>query len=175
MMGFTRGGMWTRGPGGQERNSGTGGQGPVSEGQLLGASKVKIWGLTGTERLRRQLARVGVADVVDAAAGTGATSGKVLILHSGWVFDESLVAAMATAPVGTALLDESSDRVVAAVVDAAQRATNANRLGEPVAELPSGLRVVPPVTLVGSYNSRLRRREIPFLCALDASTVTPHY
>ncbi|HEY9545407.1 MAG TPA: CDP-alcohol phosphatidyltransferase family protein [Solimonas sp.] len=139
---------------------------------MLGASKVKIWGLTGTERLRRQLARVGVADVVDAAAGTGATSGKVLILHSGWVFDESLVAAMATAPVGTALLDESSDRVVAAVVDAAQRATIANHLGEPVAELPSGLRVVTPVTLVGSYNSRLRKREIPFLGALDASTVS---
>src|SRR3546814_7667119 len=79
---------------------------------------------------------------------------------------------MATAPVGTALLDESSDRVVAAVVDAAQRATIANRLGEPVAELPSGLRVVTPVTLVGSYNSRLRKREIPFLGALDASTVS---
>src|SRR3546814_11335178 len=79
---------------------------------------------------------------------------------------------MATAPVGTALLDESSDRVVAAVVDAAQRATIANHLGEPVAELPSGLRAVTPVTLVGSYNSRLRKREIPFLGALDPSTVS---
>src|SRR3546814_20878520 len=79
---------------------------------------------------------------------------------------------MATEPVGTALLDESSDRVVAAVVDAAQRATIANHLGEPVAELPSGLRVVTPVTLVGSYNSRLRKREIPFLGDLEASTVS---
>src|SRR3546814_19471231 len=94
-----------------------------------------------------------------------------LILHSGWVFDESLVAAMATAPVGTALLDESSDRVVAAVVDAAQRATIDNRLGEPVAELTSGLRVVTPVTLVGPYHSRLRKPEIPFSGAIDATTV----
>src|SRR3546814_18959597 len=119
MMGFTQGRMMTQAPSGQDRNSGTDRQGPVSEAQLLGASKVKIWGLTGTERLRRQLARVGVADVVDAPAGTGAPSGKVLILHSGWVFAESLVAAMATAPVGTALLDESRDRVVAEGVDAA--------------------------------------------------------
>src|SRR3546814_8362271 len=78
---------------------------------------------------------------------------------------------MATEPVGTALLDESSDRVVAAVVDAAQRATIANHLGEPVAEPPSGLRVVTPVTLVGSYNSRLRKRAFPFPGAFDASTV----
>lgn len=162
----------TQGSSKQDRESAAGRRSVVPTAQLLGGSDVRIWGLTGAERLRRQLARAGVVRALDAAGRIESVSGTVLLLHSAWVFDESLVTALVRAPVGTVLRDESSDRLVAAVVEAAQCPAIANRLGEVVADLPSGLNVVTPTTLVGTYNSKLRKRETPFLGALDASTVS---
>lgn len=164
--------MMTQASPGQDRNSEADRQGATPVALLLGSSDVAIWGLTGAERLRRQLARAGVTRVVDGLADRDAVSGKVLLLHSGWVFDEALVVAMAAAPAGTVLLDEHGDRPVAALVDAAHSAAMADSLGGPVAGLPSDLRVVTPATLVGTYNPKLRKRETPLLAALEAATVS---
>ena len=91
MRGFTQGCMMTQASPGQDRNSEADRQGAAPVALLLGSSDVTIWGLTGAERLRRQLARAGVTRVVDEAVDRNTVSGTVLLLHSGWVFDESLV------------------------------------------------------------------------------------
>lgn len=164
--------MMTQASSGQDRNSGADHQGAAAVALLLGSSEVKIWGLSGAERLSRQLARAGVTQVIDESADRRALSGTVLVLHSGWVFDESLVVAMAAARAGTVLLDEHSDRPVAAVVDCAQSGTIADLLGRVRAGLPPDLNVVTPSGLVGTYNKKLRKRETPLLAALEAATVS---
>jgi len=138
---------------------------------LLGHGSLKIWGLTGAERLRRQLRALGIADVATDVRAAGRQSAPVLLLHGDWVFDESLVRALTAATVGTALIDESHDRVVAALVEPARAEQVAALLGQPAAALPAGIAVATPAALAGTYNHRLRKRENPYLGLLDAATL----
>ena len=143
---------------------------PAPIAVLLGDSEVKIWGRTGAERLRRQLRTAGIVDAVTDVAAVHAHSGTVLLLHSGWVFDESLVVALSKAAPGSLLVDETSGCIVAALVDAASVAAVVPRIGAPAGALPAGQRLMTPATLAGSYNHRLRKREVPFLGALSEAT-----
>lgn len=129
-------------------------------GMILGAGDVRIWGMTARERLRRTFARAGLP-VTDAPPDTG---GVVLAL-GGWVYDESLIAALAKRP-GAVLLDESGVAVAAHVP--AARAAEASAALEQGAE-PRGLERLSLTEL--AYNEALRKREAPVLVRLTPENV----
>jgi hypothetical protein len=90
-------------------------------GMILGAGDVRIWGMTAAERLRRTFARAKVP-VVDQAP----VSGGVVLALGGWVYDESLLAALAKRP--NAVLHADDGEAVAAHVPAARVAQTSQAL-----------------------------------------------
>jgi len=133
----------------------------------LGAGTARIWGMTGAERLRRMFVRARLetateAQALDAPAGRG-----VLLARADWVFDESLIVAMAKRP-GAVLVNADGQAVAAHVTGAqAAAAVAALRDGAPI-ELP-GVQRLDPSEL--AYNSALRKREPPVLERLTEANV----
>jgi phosphatidylglycerophosphate synthase len=127
---------------------------------ILGKGDVRIWGMSAAERLRRTFARAGLA-VAEVAPDTG---GVVLALGA-WVYDESLIAALASRP-GTVLVTDTGEAVAAHVpaVRAAEAAT-ALQAGRD----PGGLQRLSLAEL--AYNEALRKREPPVLVRLSADNV----
>ncbi|OYX33083.1 MAG: phosphatidylglycerophosphate synthase [Caulobacterales bacterium 32-69-10] len=121
--------------------------------------------MTTTERLRRTLDRAGVPLVE-----TAPRKGSVLVLDAGWVFDESLVKALAVKP-GTALTAPTGE-VVAAHVHAKAASATARWLeaGGATADTPAVLAFEGADTLVPAYNVTLRKREPAMLVRLTAET-----
>jgi phosphatidylglycerophosphate synthase len=135
--------------------------GPTEDGgeppaRIVGRSPVKLWGMTTEERLRRSLVRAG--------------GGAGLVLNAEWVFDESLVRALAARP-GVALLAPDSAPVAAhprpGEVDGAVSAIEAGAADQ----LPSSLSRARAEDLVPSYNAALRKREAPLLRRLTPDSL----
>lgn len=132
---------------------------------LTAASTVSIWGMSSAERLRRQLERAGVTDVRAAAEGLAAEA-DVVILRLDWAFEQRLIDALATRP-GAALV--AGDVAVAANVKgaAAEAAVAAIAAGR----APDGTERLDSEGLAGSYNRKLRKREVAYLIPLDEESV----
>lgn len=126
-------------------------------GEIVGASALSVWSLPSAERLRRQLQRAG------ATAQTGAQ--RSVLLRADWVFDESLVKALARRDIDCTLTDGKGECVAANVI-AARAVELHSQLASGVA--PSDLQRLDAVTLVGNYNDALRKREAPILLPLTA-------
>jgi len=127
---------------------------------ILGAGDVRIWGMTAAERLRRTFARAGLQVVTEPPA-----QGGVVLALGGWVYDESLLAALAKRP--GAVLHADSGEAVAAHVPAARVAEAAAAL-EQGAD-PGGLTHLTLAEL--AYNSALRKKEPPVLVRLTPDNV----
>ena len=140
-------------------------QGPAGPSAVTaGQAGTRLWGMTSAERLSRIYRRQGLAEIaVDAAV-----SGDVVVVDAGWVFDESLIKALAGRP-GVALTDEAG-RMVAVNVPAAQARAVATAFdaGQPPAE--AGLTRLGALELGSAYNSALRKREPPVLERLTSQT-----
>ncbi|MEJ0100907.1 MAG: CDP-alcohol phosphatidyltransferase family protein [Pseudomonadota bacterium] len=129
----------------------------VVAGQVVGESTLRIWSLTSTERLRRQLARAGAtADV--------ATAGHVVLLRADWVYDDPFVKGLVARNTPCGMW--SDDTCVAIVVPPARVAAAAAELAQ--GRAPDDLPRVLPPEIAGSYNDKLRKREPPFLLPLTA-------
>jgi phosphatidylglycerophosphate synthase len=132
-------------------------------GRVVGDSPVGLWGMTSGERLRRTLARAGVSQHDDAEA-------DLLVLNAEWVFDESLVKALAARPETVLVSAEGRPvgaRVPAALADQAIRAvTSGDEAG-----LPPGLARMGAEALAPAYNAALRKRESPMLLRLTPETL----
>jgi phosphatidylglycerophosphate synthase len=128
----------------------------------VGASGVKVWGMTSQARLGRTYARLGLPE---GSLADAPTQGTVLLAHAGWVFDEALIRALAQRP-GTVLADDAGI-AVAAHGPAAQAVATAKGLesGTLVGER------ITAIDLIGAYNSALRKREPPVLERLTPQTV----
>jgi phosphatidylglycerophosphate synthase len=130
----------------------------------VGASDVRVWGMTSQGRLARTYRRLGLGqgDIADWPA-----DGAVVLAHAGWVFDEALLRALAQRR-GAVLVDDTG-RPVAAHVPAAQAGAAAKGLesGKLAGEHLTAM------DLIGAYNSVLRKREPPVLVRLTAQTVRP--
>jgi phosphatidylglycerophosphate synthase len=131
----------------------------------VGQAKTRLWGMTSAERLSRIYRRLGL---VEATPDTVFTSGDVVVVDAGWVFDESLIKALAGRP-GAALVDETG-RVVALNAPAAVAREAIVRLdtGEDVTAL--ALVRLTALELGSAYNSALRKREPPVLERLTPET-----
>ncbi|WP_235524503.1 CDP-alcohol phosphatidyltransferase family protein [Caulobacter sp. Root655] len=121
--------------------------------------------MTSAERLSRIYRRL---DLVEATPDTVFIRGEVVVVDAGWVFDESLIKALAGRP-GVALVDESG-RVVAVNVPAAVARDAIVRLdtGEDVTAL--AMTRLTALELGSAYNSALRKREPPVLERLTPQT-----
>jgi hypothetical protein len=99
----------------------------------VGQVKTRLWGMTSAERLSRIYRRLGL---VEAGPETVFIAGDVVVVDAGWVFDESLIKALAGRP-GVALVDDAG-RVVAVNVPAAHAREAIVRLdtGEDVTAWP---------------------------------------
>lgn len=132
---------------------------------LVGSSTVSIWGMSSAERLTRQLARAGVRDVRASAEGLENVA-NVVILRLDHALDQRLVDALATRSRVT--LSAGGAHVAAAVPGAeAQAAAGALASGQ----APAGTEILDSEGLAGSYNRKLRKREIAFVIPLDAQSV----
>jgi phosphatidylglycerophosphate synthase len=124
------------------------GQAAEPAARIVGSSPVKLWGMTSEERLRRSLARAG--------------GGAGVVISAEWVFDESLVKALAARP-GAALIGPEGEPV-AAHASAQDRDRTAGAVAAGDADrLPAGLAKLTASDLVPSYNAALRKIEPPLL------------
>jgi phosphatidylglycerophosphate synthase len=141
---------------------------PAKTAVLVGQSMVSIWGMSAAERLRRQLSRAGISNVIVSADGLEAQglTGGVLVLRLDWAYEQRLIDALATRP-GATLVSGSTP--TAAHVPSADAQAAAGALASGAA--PAGTEILDPVGLAGSYNFQLRKREVAYLIPLDAETV----
>ena len=63
----------------------------ASRAVTVGDSEARIWGMSSGERLSRIYRRIGVSEAPEQG-------GDTIAVHAGWVFDESLIKALAGRP-----------------------------------------------------------------------------
>lgn len=130
-------------------------------GVVVGASSLRVWGLSAEARLQRQFKRAGIDS-------TEASAERVVLLRADWVYDEALVRGLAGAADDVAL--KSDDGQVVALGVAAKNATTAEAmLSESSA--PATARIVSVDQIADNYNDKLRKREPAFLLPLTAEAL----
>jgi phosphatidylglycerophosphate synthase len=147
----------------------TGGSNQGGDGKLtavtVGEATARIWGMTSAQRLSRIYGRVGLAEA------TSPSGQDVVVVDAGWVFDESLIRALAGRP-NVALID-GEGRVVAYNLPRDRATAGMAALAEGK-DLSAVLGDAPRLTameLGSAYNSELRKREPPVLERLTPDTV----
>lgn len=132
----------------------------------VGQAGGRIWGMSSPERLSRIYRRLGLVETpaVDL-------SHAVVAVDAGWVFDESLIKALAGRE-GAVLVDDSGRAVaVHAPMDIAYAASEALAAGQDPTGLDPRLTRLTAMELGSAYNSALRKREPPVLERLTPETV----
>lgn len=135
---------------------------------IVGSSPVRLWGMSSAERLRRSLARAGVADVrLDGATEAAGSEVPTIFVRADWVFDDALVANLARAE-GTLLLADTGEPVAAhaapgQAAEAIQALTSRSVAPDPGA---APLRRAGTAEIAGNYDKALRKRQPPYLMRL---------
>jgi phosphatidylglycerophosphate synthase len=129
---------------------------------IVGGNEVRIWGMTGAERLSRIFARLKLPLVEDGALPAGA----VVVARADWVLDESVVRALAQRP-GTVLVEDG--QAVAAHAPTGEALAVARALQDGL--VPAGLAALSAIELGGAYNHALRKREPPVAVPLTPDNV----
>jgi len=129
--------------------------------RIVGHSPLRVWGLTSSIRLARQLARFGVD-----AAHTGGD--RVVLLRADWVYDDAIVRGLITTHDNLVLVGDDGS-AIAVSVDAAHAGDAEAALAQ--RQSPSALRRVEKTDLAGDYNDVLRKREPPFLMPLTQAAL----
>lgn len=130
-------------------------------GIVVGDSPLRLWGLTSTQRLQRQLVRAqATVEVRDA--------NRLVLLRADWVYDDAFVRSLVAADEDLALTAPDGSVIALSLSAASPSATEASAL---LAErrTPSGVRLVTPAQLADGYNDVLRKREPPYLMPLTAA------
>jgi hypothetical protein len=138
---------------------------------IIGDSQARVWGLTGRERLRRQLARVPSVEVVEPGAALPGT-GEVLLIHAGHLHDPRLLRALSRPGDALALIPAPGRPPVAARCDASDapaigQELSDRRLDGLLAGLPHRL----PGELVTGFERSLRKVEPPVIYAIAPAVV----
>ncbi len=130
-------------------------------GIVVGDSPLRLWGLTSTQRLQRQLARANAAvDTPDAQ--------RLVLLRADWVYDDAFVRSLAAADEDLALTAPDGGVIALGLSAAVAGATDASALLADH-QAPAGARRVTPEHLADGYNDVLRKREPPYLMPLVAA------
>src|SRR5690606_37377537 len=138
---------------------------------IVGEGTVALWQVEPVERLRRELAARGIRDLRRDPRDLPPGGGPVVVLRADFVFDPTLVRAVA-ATLGLALLAADADEVVAANVarGAAAEVAEAMAAARLTAEAARryGLEPKGPGEAAGAYRGALRKREAPYLLRTTA-------
>ena len=108
---------------------------PPPYGIVVGTCPVRLWGMSGTERARRILLKIGVSEVADGVRGDA----PCLMLRADWVVDPALLGLLRAEPPGVALTARRADGcgiVLAAHVPAAAVAAVHAAFSTAAASLP---------------------------------------
>lgn len=134
---------------------------------IVGAPASPLWGLEARERLRRQLAQVGIRQIAQDAAGL-APAAQVLVANAGFLFEVATLRAVLARP-DSLLVHPASGRVAAASAARGQldAAISCVRDGAP---RPAGMALVSPAELAG-YDRNLRKTTPPMLEAVTPDRV----
>jgi phosphatidylglycerophosphate synthase len=130
-------------------------------GIVVGDSPLRLWGLTSTQRLQRQLARAqAMSDVRDAQ--------RLVLLRADWVYDDAFVRSLASADEDLALTAPDGGVIAMSLSAASLPASEASSM---LADrrAPAAARLVTPEQLTDGYNDVLRKREPPYLMPLTAT------
>lgn len=130
---------------------------PAIAGEIVGHSSLRIWSLTSEERLRRLLRRAKATASLSQAT-------RVVMLRADWVYDEPLVQGLVRAD--ACGMWTGDGQCVALVVPPSM--VEAARALLVAGQAPAQLPRMSPEQVAGSFNSRLRKREPPFLLPLTA-------
>lgn len=134
---------------------------PDIASQIVGHSPHSIWSLPAAERLRRQLQKAGATAATESAR-------LVALLRADWVYDEPIVRGLVKQQDPCSMWSE--DGVCVAVLVPPSRSDEAAALlldNKAPADLPR--RTI--VQIAGEYNSKLRKREPPYLLPLTADNL----
>jgi phosphatidylglycerophosphate synthase len=135
---------------------------PADVGLVIGQGAVKLWGMTSEERLRRSLARAGILQIAERAEHLPPEA-RVLAVRADWVFDQSLIEALARRP--GVVLTGPGGQAVAANLSPAEAAAFA------AGTAPAGAARLASDELVPDYDSKLRKLMPAFLLPLSAETL----
>lgn len=141
---------------------------PGLRATIIGASDLRLWGMTLRERLTRSLHRAGVT-VVESERPAGKESGHRLLLRGDHVFDDALVADLARTPGAVLRGADGKTPIAAHVCEPTQAARLASVIAagsELPADLGAELRVVSPAELSSAYRRKLRKRSTPYVLPL---------
>jgi phosphatidylglycerophosphate synthase len=129
----------------------------------LRGGEARVWGMTGAERLSRIFRRLGLQEVKPQS------SAGVVVVRADWVYDESLIAALARRPRSVLVAPDGSP--LAAHVSPFQQNAVAAALeaGDAASPALMGLERLDPGAL--AYNEVLRKREAPVLEPLASAAV----
>ena len=131
---------------------------------LVGGSGVRLWGIDGAERLRRQLRAMGV--VRFATEGALPADASVVFLRADYLFDDRTLREVVARP-GTVLVPEgaATDAGAPAVHVAADavRVGPAVVRGEAAATAIPGATVCTPSSLSSAYVGKLLKAAVPML------------
>jgi phosphatidylglycerophosphate synthase len=149
---------------------------PPTQAIIVGDCTTRIWGMPAAERLRRQLTRARIVDIVEDRDAPAGSDGPALLVRSDRVFEEGLLRALIDAPGTLLLLQDDAQRLipVAAHVDGDNVAAAVDLLRHPesfeIASVPDGVTACTPTDLVPAFNRFLRRRSSPYVLPLTPTT-----
>ncbi len=135
--------------------------------RILGECSIRIWGLSSTERLQRQLRNAGV----DAAGGHSPVAERsVVLLRADYVYDQRIIQSLVQAHDVLLEANSANQRVPVAAHVSAPYAIAAERLllGETSADTDVPLRRTSAEGLSGAYIEELLKSEPPLLLPLRA-------
>ncbi|MGH8034543.1 MAG: CDP-alcohol phosphatidyltransferase family protein [Lysobacterales bacterium] len=127
---------------------------------VLAEAPTKLWGLSSSERLRRQLKEIGGVIGPGPEASLPA-SGQVLLLNGSYLFEIRTLQGLLARP-DSMLFAPADGRPAAAFVDAARARETMDFLAQPGASMPAGLHALHPGDLA-AFNRALRSVHPPLL------------
>ena len=132
-------------------------------GIVVGDLPLRLWGLTSTQRLQRQLARV-------SATTDPSEAQRLVLLRADWVYDDAFVRSLAAAHEDLALTAPDGGVIALGLSAASLSAIDTSSLLA-ARQAPLSARLVTPEQLADGYNDVLRKREPPYLMPLAAADI----
>ena len=136
---------------------------------IVNDSEVKLWGLSGGERIHRQLRKLGETHVIEniEAAEDG---DLILLLRGDFYFDPRILSAATGLQKNSCISLGQSGPVVALMVDGADALENAAELNDQQAGF-SGYNMLFPGDMVEAYDPRLLKYDPPVILPITEDSV----
>ncbi len=127
---------------------------------VLEETPVNLWGLSASERLRRQLKEIGHVEMLSSVQELPG-SGQVLLLNGRYLFEIRTLSGLLQRK-NAILLDPRDKALAAAFVDVHFAQETANAIGHESGSVPDFLEAITPYDLT-AFNEALRSAQTPLL------------